>query len=372
MGATRLFIHIGTHKTGTTTIQYALRNNAEALRNENLIYLSIPASAHKLMNRIDVDDHIISQCRDELNQAIAIQQKDGDFHYIWSWEGFSGSPNIGYENACIVAESLKKITIGFDVQIIVYLRRQDDFIQSLYTQKIMEGESYTFESFLHNYSSVSFNWERLLRCYAASFGKDKIIARRYDGALFDGPDSLLKDFANILGSKSLFESTINIERNRGYSGDALEIARLTNPYLTRMEKNRLRQILQQTNARPLDENYSLLTNDQRKEFLRTYLESNANVARRYFHDSPSTLFSTSDLDNTREAYQGISLENAIIVLTKAMLAQQVTLTPKVEKKALVSLEQSVLLKAERKILLMLNKFPFVKSTLNYLHQKFLQ
>ncbi|HDL01809.1 MAG TPA: hypothetical protein ENH23_06210 [candidate division Zixibacteria bacterium] len=229
MNKSRLYIHIGTHKTGSTAIQHFLRQNDVLLRTKGFFCLQGLKEFKTLITSKEVNNKIITRCKKELESRVKqTKQKNTDQCFILSREGFSGNPLIGYKNAGIVAKRLSQITTNFDVYIIVYLRRQDGFVESMYTQQIHEGESYTFQSFLYSLPAFSFNWKHLLTCYSEYFGKENIIVRQYDKFFLPEPDSLLVDFCQILGidiQNTAFHDESS-KPNRGYSIDALEIAHL--------------------------------------------------------------------------------------------------------------------------------------------------
>ena len=80
-----------------------------------------------------------------------------EHRFAMSSEGFFGNLFKDYYNSEWISEFLSKVSAGFDVRIIVYLRRQDFFIESLYTQMIHQGESYSFLDFVVNYDALSFD-----------------------------------------------------------------------------------------------------------------------------------------------------------------------------------------------------------------------
>jgi hypothetical protein len=362
MGTSRLYLHIGTHKTGTTAIQHALSQNNALLQKEGFAYLPTPKEFKLLSTIKKLDNELISTCRTELKRRVKhLNRRYVNLRFLMSWEGFSGDPLSGYRNAGIVAEHLRQITENFDVYIIVYLRAQDDFVESLYTQYIHIGESYSFQQFVKTYPVSSFNWERLLRCYSERFGKEKIIVRIYDKAFLPEKDSLLRDFAHIVGIRSSSLHTGVVTLNLGYSRDAIEIARLINPYLNSDEKVHFRRILQSTWTKHPFERYSFWNSKERKEFLALYSKSNAIVAKEYFNEPSGVLFPSSGTCNEDHVYQGLSLEAVTMVLAKAIIFKQTE-----TKSKLISAVE----KAERKVIGLLNhRFPWLYSKLKNLGRK---
>ena len=288
-----------------------------------------------------------------------------NYNYIMSSEGFSGNPYTGYKNTSIVASHINKVLskIDTDVKIIVYLRRQDDFVESLYTQSVLKDAHHSFDDFINSLPASAFDWYSLLSCYANFFGKENIIVRRYDKNYFlQSNTNLLKDFLASLNFNSeefLLENEI-IQPNRGYNRESLEIARLCNSYLDDDEKILLGYILQHVSAKFPFEPYFFFNKKDRMTFLSKYFDSNRKVLKEYFHDDktdvdlfPSII--TINNEHYRD-YQGLSLEEAIPILVKAILYHE-----------LVSMR--FLRVVERKLIAWLKKFPRLFSRLQELGGK---
>jgi len=286
----RLHIHIGTHKTGSTAIQHALRDHPVELKNEGIIYLPKLAVLKKLETIVEADGVLIENARTQLAD---LMKRGGDDLHILSFEGFSGNVTKGYTNSDIIAGCLSKITDGVQVSIIVYLRRQDLFLESLYTQMIQEGKAYSFSDFIANYKSDAFDWEALLESYASRFGKEHIIARIYDKSSLPGNDSLLKDFGLVIGSQFLQEFESKENPNQGYSREALDFAKSQNEVLTPIQARSLRKKLQEYHPRQLFESFSFFDSESRKKLLDGYHSSNSNVAKKYFETRDEGLFPES-------------------------------------------------------------------------------
>ncbi|MCK4789292.1 MAG: hypothetical protein KAV87_36455, partial [Desulfobacteraceae bacterium] len=282
----KLYLHIGTHKTGTSAIQSALISNAKRLKREGIIHIS-PWPFAKNMNitflNSPPDVNAVQEFRTYLLSKKRRYSKKQKF--VMSYEGFSGSIIDGYANSSIIAEVMRKITNGFNVSIIIYLRRQDNFIESAYVQFIQKGESWSFSEFKEKFDQTAFNWLSLVENYARYVGSKNIIVRPYDNEFLTSQGGLLQDFANIIGSESLKNFRKVSNPNMGYTRDALELARLCNPHLSQEDKKHMRQLLQFTNARSVFQKHFYFTPKERERFLDNYLESNAMLARKYLGNS---------------------------------------------------------------------------------------
>jgi len=313
----RLYLHIGTHKTGSTQIQASLSAAKFGLLNEKIAYLPYFPASFEIMCLDALDKAIINKSRGYLLKAT--REFSNEYSFILSFEGFSGDLKQGYRNAPIVASILKEITDGFDVYIIVYLRRQDSFLESTYTQFIHQGESLSFPDFIKCYDSSCFDWYSLLTTFAESFEKEKLFVRRYEKQYLPDQDSLIDSFASIIKSSALQKVRMKKSHNVGYDRDTLEIARLCNPYLEQSERKILRRILQASRTRLPLQIYSFLLPDERRNILDRYSDSNAKIFKEYFGEDCGNLFADDVfLDKT---YEGLTPEGVAKIFSFALVNQ---------------------------------------------------
>ncbi len=188
----------------------------------------------------------------------------------------------GYADAPVIASHLRELTRDFDVSILVFLRRQDDFMESLYTQTIHEGSSQTFDEFRKTIKPEAMNWQKLLEAYAAEFGHGNITARVYHKDCYPQPQDLIVDFCRMVGVRpECLKQRVHTVRNQGFSMEAVEMARLCNPCLTPARRRQLRQMLQVVSAKPVFQSYSYLDLDARRQLLSLHAKSNTQVRRDY-------------------------------------------------------------------------------------------
>jgi len=319
IGQPTLYLHIGTHKTGTSAIQYVLRNNSEILRKHDLAYLKL--SRKKIRNLTEYNPSLVNSFREKILNECNTYNQQGEFSFIISDEALSGNTDCYYRNIDVIAKSFQDITKGFLVKIIVYLRRQDQFIQSAYTQKIHQGESYLFKEFLNSFPTDALNWKNLLDIYAEYFGKDNIIARVYDDQLLLDYRGVLYDFGTIINCEELVVSKQVKFKNKGYSRDSVELARLLNPKLNDQEVRFLRSILQSIDTKQPFERYTYFTEKERLAFLQQYAESNSMVAKEYFKKTDGNLFSVKADHHIPQKYGGFNLDKCINIFAKSIKYQ---------------------------------------------------
>lgn len=280
-----LTLHVGTHKTGSTSIQRALRQTRWALRGEGWQLLKTPPALDAgFMAATAVDPARVRRLRRQLARAMGPLALPAP-RQLLSWEGCCGLPDHGYRNAPLAAEMLRQATDAFDdTRIVIYLRRQDDFVESMYTQKVQEGASGSFAEFLRGFDAAeALDYELLLDAFARRFGARNLVVRRH------GPGAVA-DFGRALGIGALQTPRAQRHDNPAMSQAALEIARCTNAQLDERQRRRLRRVLQSASPKPAGHGFRFFGPDQRAAFMERHAASNARVAARWFAEGPPTLF----------------------------------------------------------------------------------
>lgn len=140
MNKKRIVIHIGTHKTGTTSIQRALYLGRDKLAAAGLLY---PSTDHDrgLRNKLRKHGHLSAVAREGKPEACARERKllldefeaSGAHTMVISEEGLS-SPNPQS------VEFFRPLAQQYDITAVCYLRRQDLFIESFFNQVVKRGE----------------------------------------------------------------------------------------------------------------------------------------------------------------------------------------------------------------------------------------
>jgi hypothetical protein len=137
----RLILHIGTHKTATSTLQALMAAERRNLREAGVCY---PRTDHP--DFIDQNKHIAlaealihdaaafdlewARVRDEFDAS-------GAHTLVLSAEGLSG-PAKSLDSSL---DRLRAVADGFDVLVVCLLRRQDSFVESLWNQRSKNGRT---------------------------------------------------------------------------------------------------------------------------------------------------------------------------------------------------------------------------------------
>jgi hypothetical protein len=134
----RIILHIGTHKTGTTTLQDALYLNREKLLEQGYCYPSfsldgvVRRKQQNLWALLGKDGQSFS---DYWLGVIAEWEKSSVDVMIMSAEGL----NVLVSRNHKAEERLREISNVFDIEVICYLRRPDTFFESFWNQNCKIG-----------------------------------------------------------------------------------------------------------------------------------------------------------------------------------------------------------------------------------------
>ena len=132
------YIHIGLGKTGTSAIQRMLAGNADLLKKKKkYLYVGL-FFEHFDRAKMSLDvlrEKLFETSQSEaatfaaelLGRCVRHCETSGLRSIIWSWEALS-SRDMG------TSKVLREATLGHPVKIIIYLRRQDRWIESAYYQ----------------------------------------------------------------------------------------------------------------------------------------------------------------------------------------------------------------------------------------------
>lgn len=315
-----LYLHIGTHKTGSTSIQHWLNDNRGILEARDYYYpiegayflpgeASASLLAHAILERRPgyIGNMIIDRnaCVSDIRRDI---RNTSCTNVIVSSEHFSHATKI---------EKVKKIFDLFSdlfetMTVIVYLRRQDHRIESGWSQLVKTGGiTASFDEFLSNdLSAPKRNYLDLIASWAEVFGKDNLIIKPFEKDQFFN-NNLLHDFLETLGLKT--ELANYSVKNESPPIELVETLRLFGHSIhTRAERSALFRILISIPVKLDNTKYTLLTPEKRKAILDQYKESNQFVAEKYLGRSDGKLFYDSETSKL-PVYPGMSLERFSII-----------------------------------------------------------
>lgn len=229
-----VYLHIGTHRTGSTSLQRFLAEGQDALARQGIIYPETGRPDTNVSNRYghhvlhwslvgkygNHDDRVWIELRDE------IDRRTGD-RIVLSAEGFEGE---GLGQGRVGRRQIQQIT-GYlsphPIHVIVYLRPPLRFLESVYKKRVAMGTSYrSFPQFVKkmiprcDYGALVSRWEQVEGI------------RSVDIRLFDKVKrnpGLEADFADAIGASfQELRPFVGDPVNTSPSDDCVQVARWIN------------------------------------------------------------------------------------------------------------------------------------------------
>lgn len=156
----------------------------------------------------------------------------GDKSNVISSEAFFVCSSRKYLGEALPARLKLLLPDAYNVKIILYLRRQDNFITSIYAQyvKLHAHDNFytkTIQEFIKE-NSTYMDYYEILNNWSQIFGKDNIIVRVYEKSQLKDGD-IVTDFSSILGLPQMDNYKSPPDNvNPAIGRDELEFKRLIN------------------------------------------------------------------------------------------------------------------------------------------------
>ena len=282
----KLIIHIGSQKTGSTSIQTFLTQNPEKMEDAGLSYVKTargPAAHNKLAFK-RASDNFPKIMKRLVREVEATPDKT---HVISAEMLFT--PGMARSLTQYLPDDLRAET-----KIIAYIRRQDKFLEAMYKQVVKTGR---FKGTPQEYAAKRRNalmYSKVLGLYADGFGTENMVVLPYERPLFREGDVIL-DVASHLGMTNVTRDDLP-ERfsNITLSREVSELLGLISNS-TDINIAELIRVIIRNNAEGAfysGDSYAPL---ERKDIADIYTEDNENVRKTYRPDLPH-LFDLSDLE----------------------------------------------------------------------------
>lgn len=197
-----IYLHIGYHKTGTTAIQNTLFDARYKLLKHGYYYplSTLSSSGHHNIGAELLGMRAFSEDFGTLKDLVSEIGKVSADNFIISSERLDklDSPHI---------EKLAEYFQEYKVIIIVYLRRQDQLLQSVWSQVVKNGRPLiSFEKWLRkNYINADqskkrldrlpINYEQALEKWSTVFGQENIRVQVYERSSFGS--NIVENFLNL-------------------------------------------------------------------------------------------------------------------------------------------------------------------------------
>lgn len=302
----KCYLHIGTEKTATTTIQNFFDVNRIKLLEKGFIYTKnagrtnhrrLPVAAYNLHRRDDFTKRngldtnaelelfqkkVIAKLKDEI-ESIQIDYRNAK-SIVFSSEHIQSRLTEIEE-----IERLKQILIHLgvvDICVVVYLRRPSDIANSLYSTALKAG------AFLeappppsHPYWNNVCNHKKTIQKFSSVFGESAIVPRLFDKNEFFN-NTVIDDILHVIGvPKSSYDIPNNA--NESLSMDGIKILRHLNkavPVWIDDKPNITRANLVSYIEKHFSDSKYVMPNNLIEEYNSEFQESNEWVRKKYFPD----------------------------------------------------------------------------------------
>ena len=301
----RIFIHAGTPKTGTTALQEFLPKNQAVLNKYGYAFPEVPfyfrgVSPHQTAHFLAMWENGEPVSK-EWDEGFEIMRKALLSHeniifsdeQVWWRQHKDG----------FWEEVMKRVeSMGAELYVVVYLRRQDLQVESFYNEKVkgMPKLTCTFFEYISGGMNDYFplNYATELDRFASYIGKEHLIVRTYEKGHFIG-GNIFSDFLNAVGLSLTDEYVLpNKNPNTRWPEHVVEAKRHANAaisYHKRKVPNFYRDAIEtaygigESDKLP-EQKLGMFSLDERRDFMQKYEEGNAYVARNYLGRPDGVLF----------------------------------------------------------------------------------
>ena len=320
-----IFLHIGINKTGTTTIQNVLSQQYRQLLKKGILYPKAGRNGvahYKLSHALGFFQgktkhkscyRQAKEIKKQLLKEINLTQPKA---IILSSEMFVLPKSV---------KVVKDFFSEFEVKIVVYLRRHDDWWESAYNQAVKTVVSppwqQGFANFLRfkrknpNYGNYRF----LLDNWADVFGRENIIVRPFEYQ--QNKPNIVVDFFKAIGFESISKQLdfVSERKNESLSSYALNMIDV-------FQRAKIEQVVREKlvayvkfNSKPKIEEFSVIKPQMRHRLVDENLETYQYIAKKFLHRENEQLF-FEPLPNPNEAWQSPCSPTQIEVVEQMVAA----------------------------------------------------
>lgn len=300
-----IVVHVGMSKTGTSTIQFFLRDNRERLGELGVLVPESPGKGRhtrfgqflrpeaELAKTIEwsrqKNQDVVAFRRKFRKQLFAEIDARGTGRLLLTDEALFGGS----------APTLRRLgaftgRLGRTTRLVVYLRRQDAHLISRYQQLVKVGWVARIGDWARGDMSDLYDYRARLGRFERLASPDEVVVRRFEpGSFRDG--SLLQDFFDAAGIDArAADLGRGPDRNLSLDAESVEFLRLLNLHRVETEGAVPGLIDNRDNftrlAEVSDGPVLSLPDDLLDAFMDRWRDSNQQVARDYLHDESGQLF----------------------------------------------------------------------------------
>lgn len=282
----QIWLHIGSPKTGTTSLQGFLSANQETLRTDCGVNFMSAGRSHIAHNQLATSARM-GQTGPLFDKIAAEADALPNHAHIISSE-LLFNPFTTRRLTKVIPDAMKGRT-----KVICYIRRQDHYLEALYKQFLKNGRiPPDRQAFLEDAPRV-LRYFDVLNAYGRAFGRENIIVRPFSQDRLEGGDVVL-DFANLVGLELQSGMTMNkVFANKTFSAEMSEALALMGKNTDFNVREMIRE-LTSLNMPHTIKSRDVFTKSERRGLMERLAEENRKLIRRYMPDD-AAFFNFDDL-----------------------------------------------------------------------------
>lgn len=317
-----IYLHIGTPKTGTSSIQVALAENLGELNKQGITFPDLGYRYDGI--RDQRNGHFLIDVHDESGEdyAGAVEQLKA---LIPQYEKIILTDESLWNNDRRLPQFVADMkAAGAKVKIVVYFRRQDLYLQSQWAQDVKEFMLEDFDEFME-LTEIRVDFYKQSCVLADLVGKENLLIRVYERVQFINHD-LVTDFFETVGIVRTEAFVEGKAENPSLSGIFLETKRLLNrtkefavkssfvvPYLLKIAEKHGEKASFSKNI--------YFTSEKQREFLRNCEVTNQKLAKEFLNREDGVLF-TDMIDLNEESAQEEEMNRYVDEIKKGAYASK--------------------------------------------------
>jgi hypothetical protein len=332
-----LVLHIGSGKTGTSSIHRFLDVNRDRLAEMDWLYPRSPGrgrhaqlglyvrSSERLdgmpsWHRLKFDDP--RRFRLAFRRRLFREIEESGLHQVLlSDEGLYGLAGPALSRLRQFTDLLAR-----SLRIVVYLRRQEEHLLSRYQQTVKVGEVRRLTDWAAEDRSATYDYRARLGAWQGNLEPDLLVVRRFERNRFSG-GSLLKDFTEACGMDIPVDAMEPTEdRNASLDAERVEFLRLLNIHrienegveVVRIDNRAVVERLAQGSRGPM----LTLPAATLDAFSARWEESNRAVARQFFPEEGDELFAPGHDSRSGTVQQKLDPDRLPLLLALASLPEE--------------------------------------------------
>lgn len=336
----RIILHIGTEKTGSTTLQRFLGTNRRSLAGQGYLYATSPS--HRYNNHVKLAAYAAQdEIRDDLRTNLKIVTREDlqrfrtDFRSCLSEEVRTAPPHVHTlilssehcHSRLRTREATKRLAdllndLADEVIVLVYLRRQDEMATSLYSTGLRHGRTdpSIFPKQVQE-SNTYYNLYNLLERWAAAFGRDALRPRIYSRQDLTNGD-VISDFLQTFEIEEGDSLSYPPRLNESFTVTAQEVVRAINQWCSENGVDPNSSTVRETISRIISSNPGPGRRPSRAramEFYHVFERSNEQLKTIWFPERAALFSSDFDRYPEEDDLQSIRIVDAVDVLISEVI-----------------------------------------------------